>query len=174
MPQIVVCPLSQVSTSVHRHQASHMVTLINEGTPVERPPSISADRHLFLSFNDIVEPVDGMIPPSEEHAHELLSFIGNWNRARPILVHCFAGISRSTAAAFITLCALRPELPEADIARSLRAASPSATPNIRLVGLADRLLGRDGRMVSAIVSIGRGEMAYEGVPFVLPIMDGAS
>jgi len=162
-----------VPTSVSAHQASHLVTLIKDGTRVDRPASIVAERHLLLTFDDITEPMEGMTLPGEEHARDLLSFIGTWDQKRPIVVHCFAGISRSTAAAFITLCALRPERAETAIAKSLRVASPSATPNIRLVGLADRMLGREGRMVAAIEAIGRGETAYEGVPFVLPLVDGA-
>lgn len=171
MPRIIVCPLSHVPTSVSTHQASHLVTLIRDGTRVERPRSISSDRHLFLTFDDIVEPIDGMVAPAEEHAKALLSFVERWDQNHPIVVHCFAGISRSTAAAFITLCALRPERNEADLARSLRLASPSATPNIRLVGLADRLLARDGRMIAAIEAIGRGETAFEGAPFALPLAE---
>ena len=172
MPRIIVCPLNHVPASVSAHQASHLVTLINDGTLVERPNSIPADRHLFLSFNDITEPMEGMTPPAEAHARELLSFVGAWDQRKPIVIHCYAGVSRSTAAAFITLCALRPDRNEADLAQCLRDASASATPNIRLVGFADRLLERGGRMVAAIESIGRGEMAYEGSPFVLPLADG--
>jgi predicted protein tyrosine phosphatase len=170
MPRIVVCPLSHVPTSVTTHRASHLVTLIKDGTRVQRPRSISPDRHLMLTFDDIVEPIEGMVAPAEEHAAALLSFVGRWGQQHPLVVHCFAGISRSTAAAFITLCALRPERTELELARSLRMASPSATPNIRLVGFADRLLGRRGRMVAAVESIGRGESAFEGVPFVLPLV----
>ena len=59
-----------------------------------------------------------------------------------MLIHCFAGVSRSTAAAFIAACALAPNRDEATIARALRAASPTATPNARLVALADAALGR--------------------------------
>jgi predicted protein tyrosine phosphatase len=173
MPRIIVCPLSQLPATVTAHEASHLITLIKDGTRVERPTSIVAERHLFLAFDDIIEPMDGMIAPAEEHASALLSFVNTWDQKQPIVVHCFAGISRSTAAAFITMCALRPKRSEAEIAGSLRLASPSATPNIRLVSFADRLLGRDGRMVAAIESIGRGETAYEGVPFVLPLADGA-
>jgi len=51
----------------------------------------------------------------------------------------------------------------------LRRLSATATPNIRIVSLADRVLGRDGRMVEAIDSIGRGEMAFEDVPFRLDL-----
>jgi predicted protein tyrosine phosphatase len=89
------------------------------------------------------------------------------------VIHCFAGISRSTAAAFITLCATRPERDEHDIARRLREASAIATPNTRLVALADDILDRRGRMVAAIAAIGRGEMAIEGSPFALALEEPA-
>ncbi|HRD14749.1 MAG TPA: hypothetical protein PLI79_23150 [Mycobacterium sp.] len=45
----------------------------------------------------------------------------------------------------------------------------AATPNPRIVAIADGMLGRDGRMVRAIHAIGRGEDAYEGTPFALSI-----
>ncbi len=102
---------------------------------MERPESVAAADHLFLGFNDIVEPMEGMTPPAPEHVEALLGFVGRWERTSPIVIHCFAGISRSTAAAFITACALSPERDEADIANRLRAASPSATPNALLVAM---------------------------------------
>ncbi len=69
----------------------------------------------------------------------------------------------------IAACALAPERDEGTIADALRAASPSATPNRLFVEIADRLLGRDGRMVAAIARIGRGADAFEGTPFVLAL-----
>jgi predicted protein tyrosine phosphatase len=169
MPHIVVSSLARIHETADAHDASHMVTLINRDTPVERPARIKADNHLFLGMNDIVEPLAGMIPPAREHVENLLAFVGDWDRARPILIHCFAGISRSTAAAYITALALNPELEEQRLAALLRERAPSATPNIRLVGIADDMLGRNGRMTRAIERIGRGTDAYEGVPFVLPL-----
>ena len=169
MPRVHVCSLQRIGSTVAQTGASHLVTLINQGTPVQRPPSIPAERHLFLGFNDILEPMDGMTAPAEEHVVALLDFLDDWNAEKPIVVHCFAGISRSTAAAFITLCAVKPERDEHDIARRLRAASPYAFPNARLVAFADRVLERDGRMVRAIQSIGRGEMVAESVPFALSV-----
>lgn len=169
MPHIVVSSLSRLAEAATAHEASHLVTLINSGTPVTRPASIAADNHLFLGFNDIVEPVSGLTPPGEHHVRELLDFTGEWDRAAPILIHCFAGISRSTAAAYITALALNPTLDEEALAQSLRAAAPSATPNARMVAIADTVLERDGRMVKAIAGIGRGADAFEGTPFVLPL-----
>jgi predicted protein tyrosine phosphatase len=84
-------------------------------------------------------------------------------------MHCYAGISRSTAGAYVAACLLNPQREEHAIAQELRRASPTATPNPRIVALADRALGRDGRMSAAIDRIGRGVMAYEGDPFRLDV-----
>jgi len=83
-------------------------------------------------------------------------------------VHCWAGISRSTAAAYTALCAINPEASEALIATRLREASPTAYPNRLMIRLADAALGRRGRMVAAIEGIGRGVVAGEAAPFSLP------
>lgn len=79
-----------------------------------------------------------------------------------MLIHCFAGISRSTAAAYILACHFGAPGQEDSIANTLRRASPAATPNNLMVALADDLLNRDGRMIAAIRSIGRGADAFEG------------
>ncbi|MFI5015249.1 MAG: tyrosine phosphatase family protein [Hyphomicrobiales bacterium] len=169
MSTLHVCPLSRLHTTVEDTGASHIVTLISANTIVDRPVCISADRHLFIAVSDIAEPTEGMILPGRTHVEQLLAFVRGWDRAAPMVIHCYAGISRSTAAAFIAACALTPERDEGVIAKRLRAASPSATPNSRLVAVADRLLCRNSRMVSAVAAIGRGEMATEGEPFRLEI-----
>ena len=169
MPEVHVCPLSLVPDTVARARASHLVSLINDNTPVARPHGIAATNHLFLGVNDIVEPMDGMVLPAETHVRELIDFVDGWDRRRPIVVHCFAGISRSTAAAYITLCAVNPSRGEGEIAKRLRAASRFASPNPLIVALGDRLLGRGGRMIDAIDAIGRGEVAIESIPFAIPI-----
>ncbi|MEX0853589.1 MAG: protein-tyrosine phosphatase family protein [Bauldia sp.] len=171
MPFVLVCPLSEVSVSVSASRASHLISLINEDTPVVRPDSITAENHLFLGINDITEPMDGMVLPGEEHVRQLIDFVATWDTDRPMVVHCFAGISRSTAAAFIAVCVTRPQRDERRIAARLRAAASFATPNARLVALADRMLGREGRMVAAVAEIGRGELAIQGVPFALAVED---
>jgi predicted protein tyrosine phosphatase len=144
-----------------------VVTLINVGSQVERPSSIPADRHLFLGVSDIVEPLEGHILPGAQHIEQLLGFVRSWGRESPLVFHCWAGISRSTAAAYISACALSPGRDEDSVARALRDASPSATPNARFVALADDILGRKGRMVDAVRRIGRGQDAFEGTPFSL-------
>jgi predicted protein tyrosine phosphatase len=164
-----VCSLDRIHTMVRKTGARSLVTLLARGTPVTRPPEIAPERHLYIAMSDIVDPTDGHILPEDHHVRTLLQFVGDWDRAEPLLIHCFAGVSRSTAAAFITACALNPERSEAEIAKALRAASPTATPNARLVALADAVLGRSGRMTQAVAAIGRGEECVVGMPFALEI-----
>ena len=54
-------------------------------------------------------------------------------------------------------------------AMALRRASPHATPNRRFVALADRMLARQGRMVEAVTSIGRGADCFESKPFAMEL-----
>jgi predicted protein tyrosine phosphatase len=169
MPSLHVCPLSRLPETVAATGASHVLTLINVGTPLERPAVIDAENHAVIGVSDIAEARDGHVLPAEEHVARVLDFVWAWPREKPLVIHCYAGISRSTAAAFIAACALAPERDEAAIADALRAASPSATPNPLFVAVADRMLGRDGRMVAAIARIGRGADAFEGTPFCLTL-----
>ncbi|WP_019170623.1 tyrosine phosphatase family protein [Pseudaminobacter salicylatoxidans] len=166
---IFVCPLSKVDETVSRAGAERLVSLLTAGTEMVRPAAIAPQNHLFLSMNDIVDAQDGMTPPGEAHVRRLLDFATEWDRARPLVIHCFAGISRSTASAYIVASALARQRDEMELAKELRWLSPSATPNPRLIAVADALLGREGRMIAAIKSIGRGADAFEGVPFALEI-----
>ena len=166
---IHVCSLARLHDTVEETGAGHVVTLLKDTDRVERPKSIVAANHLILGMDDITMPMDGYVIPADEHVTRLIAFVRGWDRAKPMVVHCYAGISRSTAGAYVAACALNPRRDEMALARELRRLSATATPNIRIVSLADRVLGRGGRMVEAIDSIGRGEMAYEGVPFRLDL-----
>lgn len=169
MPRIHVCSLPRVEETVRQTGARSLVTLIDKDTPVARPALIAADNHLYVGISDIVEHIDGHVLPHETHVDTFLSFVRRWDRRAPIVIHCYAGVSRSTAAAFIAACALAPEHPEQIFAARIRQASPTATPNARLVALADTRLGRGGRMVAAVEAIGRGVDCFEGVPFALDL-----
>ena len=166
---IHVCSLAKLHDTVRVTGARHVVTLIKDVSLVHRPSSIAADNHLLLDMDDINDHIDGYVLPAEQHVTALIAFVRRWDRAAPLVVHCYAGISRSTAGAFVTACALNPQRDEFEIARALRHASPTAFPNNRLVRLGDRLLKRNGRMVKAIESIGAGDPAHHAEPFQLEI-----
>jgi predicted protein tyrosine phosphatase len=166
---IHVCSLAHLHVTVAGTGARHVVTLMKDTDRVDRPAGISAANHLVLGMDDIAEPMDGYVVPCEEHVDSLIAFVRSWDRARPLVVHCYAGISRSTAAAYVAACALNPARHELAIARELRRVSATATPNARIVSLADRKLGRGGRMVAAVETIGRGLIACEAQPFRLDL-----
>lgn len=146
-----------------------MLTVIKNIDQVVTPQGVEEERHLKLDFADIWQPMAGEVMANADHVTEILSFIRRWERTSPLVVHCYAGVSRSTASAYIAACALRPDTSEIAWAERIRQASPTATPNIHIVRLGDAILGREGRMVKAIERIGRGEDCYEGVPFSLDI-----
>ncbi len=166
---IHVCSLARLHPTVAETGAKHVVTLMKDVAMVRRPDSIIEANHLLLDMDDIVAIMDGYVHPTEAHVAKLIEFVTSWDRTAPIVVHCYAGISRSTAGAFITACALNPRRDEESIARIIRSFSPTAQPNIRLVSLADDILGRGGRMMNAIRSIGPGIASYEGHPFQLDL-----
>jgi predicted protein tyrosine phosphatase len=167
---IHVCSLARLHATVEETGARRVITLMRDVELVRRPPTIEHADHLLLRLDDISEPLDGYTVPGEEHVAELLTFVRSWDRAAPLVIHCYAGVSRSTAGAFVSACALNPRRPETAIAQDIRRLSPTATPNVRIVRLADRLLGREGRMVAAIEAIGRGVECYEGHPFRLDLV----
>jgi predicted protein tyrosine phosphatase len=166
---IIVCPLNKAETLVQQHEASHVISLLGPDTPHRRFGDVTPDRHLRLTFHDIVQSSDGLTPASATDAERLVGFIAAWPRAKPLLIHCWAGISRSTAAAYAALCMLRAGADEEALAWELRHAAPSATPNRLIVSLVDQRLGRSGRMLRAVEQIGRGAEAFEGTPFSLNI-----
>jgi predicted protein tyrosine phosphatase len=166
---IHVCSLARLHDTVRETGARHVVTLIKDVTLVHRPASITAENHLLLDMDDITDHIEGYVAPAEEHVGDLLRFVRAWDRAAPLVVHCYAGISRSTAGAFVTACALNPQRDEGAIARALRDASPTAMPNMRIVSIADRLLARDGRMIAAIGAMGPCIATYASEPFRLEL-----
>lgn len=165
--RIHVCSLAALEKVVVQTQATHVISAINPWSIPDTPPSIDPDNHLKIAMNDIIEPQPGLVEPASTHIQDLLRFITRWNASGALVIHCLAGISRSSAAAFITLCQLNAKTDERLIAAALRKASETATPNSRMVALADDYMQRCGRMTEAVSKIGRGEARLSGQPFSL-------
>jgi predicted protein tyrosine phosphatase len=166
---IHVCSLAHLPGTVQATGASHVITVMADVDRVLRPPSILQDNHLVISMDDIIEEAEGFTAPALDHVERVLCFGRNWDRAAPMVIHCYAGISRSTASAFAIACALNPGRSETQIAKQIRSASPCAHPNRLIVGHADRLLGRDGRMLRALDEMGPGNLTVEGRPFCIDL-----
>jgi len=165
--EIFVCPLSALDETLRTSGTRSMIAFGGPEAKLEHPTQI--DRYLALQFNDIDEPRDGLQEPTREHVEQVIDFIDDWDQRTPILLQCWMGISRSTAAAAIALARLRCDLEPQEIANRLRTASPTATPNPLMIHWADELLELDGRFTKAIADIGRGAAASEGVSFSLAL-----
>jgi len=162
---IHVCSLAALPDTVRATGASHVLTVMANVAQVRRPESVLAANHLRVQMDDINEAMEGFVAPSDSHIEQVLNFVRGWDRGAPMVVHCYAGISRSTASAFAAACLLNPHRDEISIARQIRAASPIAQPNRLIVSLADKALGREGRMLRALDEMGPGSMTAEGRPF---------
>ena len=147
--------------------AIRMISLLSSETNIERPERILQKDHLVLRFNDIVAPRAGLVSPAEQHIENIISFAKEWDWSTPLLVHCWAGISRSPAAAAIIALAFDPSRDDQELAATMRGLSGSITPNIKMIEIADQLLDRGSLFTEAFRSIGRGEDAFEGNPFEL-------
>lgn len=156
--RLIVCPGSAIDAVFVRESVDHMLTLVSPDAVVTPRPIPTTE----LRFNDIVDCRPGLVAPSAEVVRVILELGQELPVETTLLVHCFAGVSRSPAAAYILACAAGLPGAEVSIAQHLRAMSPKATPNALMVALADELLQRDGAMSAAIAAIGRGADAYEG------------
>jgi predicted protein tyrosine phosphatase len=169
---IYVCSLARLHETIATTGARHVVSLLARDANLMRPAAIAPENHLWLQLHDISEPQEGLVLPQPGHVEQLITFVRRWPRETALVAHCYAGVSRSSAAAFVAVCALNPASDERAIAAALRRASPTATPNSRIVTIADHLLERQGRMIRAVEAIGRGEDLEDiegALPFRLEI-----
>jgi predicted protein tyrosine phosphatase len=170
MSRILVTPLSAVPDVIRSHRPSHLVTLLSPEHMIDTPTGFAGERHLRLGVNDIVDVSAGDNPPAKTHIEELLAFSRLWPAEDPILVHCWAGVSRSMAATYTILCDRLGPGSELLVAQAIRNRAPHAYPNALLVQYADELLDRQGRMIEAIKSIGAGVIVAEGSVVEFPLV----
>lgn len=158
---IYVCNLREMPRHVAALRPTHLVSLLSHDEQPPTPEGFPAERHHRVPVHDICDPWEGLVCPAEEHVLELIGFLHQWEKEGPILIHCFAGISRSMAAALVTL-ALAAEGREMEAAQALRRVAPHAQPNRRIVALADEALGRGGRLLAARDAMGPARILPEG------------
>ncbi len=158
---IYISNIDDLATNAGEVRPSHLVSLVEASEQPATPPGIAADRHLRVEIHDILEPEAGCVHPQDHHIRSLVGFIDSWPAEAPLLVHCMAGVSRSTAAALIALVRRSP-LSEEEAASHLRSAAPHAHPNRRMIALADALLNCGGRLIAAREAMGPARPMLRG------------
>src|ERR1700753_1259916 len=170
MPRPLVAPLSGPRDALDNHRPSHLVTLLSPRHMIPTPAGFDPARHLKLAIDDVGDPAAADHPPGREHIDRLIAFARGGDTRAPLLIHCWAGVSRSMASAFTILCDRLGPGREIEIARAIRKGAPPAQPQRLLVRHADEALGRDGRMLAALNTMGPPLAVEEGVTTAFPLV----
>ena len=149
---------------------THVLSILDPDWP--DPPDFAgfaSHRRLALYFHDIIEPRRDRLPPSREDVVRILEF--GRQAAEPagthLLVHCHAGVSRSTAAVALILAQAYPDRPAGEVLDRVAQLRPRAWPNLRILEFGDALLRRNGEIVAAASTIYRRVLERE------PFLEGA-
>jgi len=123
-------------------------------------------RHLRLEFDDVSHEglhTRGWRVPQPEDVEKLVQASDALYEGDVILCHCAAGVSRSTAAAYILRCLKSGPGNESEDLEAVVRDRPVASPNLLMVRYADWQLGRDGRMIRAVDRIAdlKGRLGIE-------------
>ena len=149
---IYISSLADMPHLVPQFGVRDLVSIIEPSAQPPTPPGIDPARHHRCPVHDIVEAQPGEVRPEASHIEEVIGFLRTWDGEAPLLIHCHAGVSRSTAVALIAHV-LQTGDPRRSAA-ALRDASPYAWPNRRIVALADSILGLDGELIEAREDMG--------------------
>jgi len=124
--------------------------LVSIGAPSEREPAglRNISQRIRLVFEDSRSQADG--GPSVEDIERLIVFARTVDLSRgKLLVHCQAGISRSSAAAMIVLASTLGPGREGEAVEHVLRTHPHVKPNHRMLEIADTLMRAEGRLVQA-------------------------
>lgn len=166
---ITICGIEELEG--HRATgASHVLSILDPDYPVpEAFGQYGEHERLELRFDDIIDPVPGLIPPSAEHVASILAFGSRLGAGSNLIVHCHAGISRSTASMSLILAQAMPEQSAEGIFGMVLGIREKAWPNLRIIELGDRMLGWDGRLVDAVCGLYR--LQIERRPHIAEMME---
>nr|WP_282572266.1 protein-tyrosine-phosphatase [Roseomonas acroporae] len=155
---------------------SHVLSILDPAWPVpEAFGRFGEHAKLELRFDDVIEETPGKVAPAEADVAQLLAFGRDLEAERRedahLLVHCHAGISRSTAAMTLILAQALPLVPAGDILDEVLRMRPKTWPNLRLLEMGDALLGRGGALPAAAAEVYRLQLDIR--PHLAELMTGA-
>ena len=152
--QLTVCGVSELQRHVG---VTHVISIWDScrATDPDLQPEMARlfkDAQIrFAFFDDIEEPIEGYVHPTHEAVQEILEFTATCQDGDSLLVHCHAGISRSTAVAFAAVCAMEGPGRESIALSMIRNIRPGMNPNLLIVHFADAIYGRGGAMTREVI-----------------------
>ena len=152
---ITVCGVAELEGHCNT-RASHVLSILDPGHPVpEAFGAFGEHEKLELRFHDIIEPRPGRLAPEPKDIEAVLAFGRDMDRATHLLVHCFAGVSRSTASMALILAQAMPDMAEDAVLELVHGIREKAWPNLLMMEFGDAILGRKGRLVDATHALHR-------------------
>jgi predicted protein tyrosine phosphatase len=148
-PMLTICGIDELDGHQGR-RVTHVLSILDPEWP--EPSAFQAfDPHFrtTLRFHDAIEPGPGVLLPEKADVEAILAFGRGASEGPRLLIHCHAGISRSTAATLMIMAQAHPHEGEHELAERLLQTRPQAWPNSRMITFADDLLDRRGRLVAA-------------------------
>ena len=107
---------------------SHVLSILDPDAP--EPPvfgAFSEHERVELRFDDVIEDFPDKVAPRRQDVEEILAFgrdlVGESSATAHLLVHCHAGVSRSTAAMTLILAQARSDLAGDEILAEVAADS---------------------------------------------------
>jgi predicted protein tyrosine phosphatase len=177
--KLTICGLDELGG--HRALGvTHVLSILDPGSPEpEALRDFALGRRLKLNFHDVIEPAPGWVTPERYDVELLLAFGRNLGETadgtQPIephlLVHCHAGLSRSTAASILLLSQHRPDRSAQEVVGHVIRLRPRAWPNLRMIEFGDTLLGRNGEIIASVGALYR--LALDREPGLAEAMVGA-
>ena len=153
---LTICGIEELSDA-RSAPVSHVLSMLDpDRADVDAFTAYAPHHRTLLRFHDIIDPEPGRVMPTATHVETILQFGEELATSRAnrqdghLLVHCHMGVSRSTAGMLSLLAQLYPDEPEATLFERLRKIRPQAWPNSVMIGYADELLSRKGRLVDAL------------------------
>ncbi len=149
--QLTICGIEELAGHCEAG-VTHVLSILDPGWPEpEALSTFAVNRRLKLRFHDVIEPHPEWIVPERWDIELLLAFARDLSASHEthLLVHCHAGVSRSTAAATLVLAQTCPNWSAEDALQAVVRLRPRAWPNLRVLELGDEILGRGGEIVDA-------------------------
>lgn len=162
---LIICGGKKAEELLNTEEVFDVISIAAWGTKPwghkdHKPTNLGkANRFINFSFDDIRDDTKVSLeePPTERDVKRAIAFarlikFGTQFQKNRLIVHCHAGMSRSTAIAFVICCwAMGPNNEMAALDKIFRSGvGQEMCPNELIVALGDKILKRNGAMIRLV------------------------